>query len=286
VNKRVIESLIKAGAFDSIDSERARLVEELPEAMDLGQQEQRDRSLGQLGLFGSEEIGGGGANRKRKEVPAWEEKERLAHEKETLGFYLTGHPLASYLNELRHFSEYNTQNISDAPKNGTIRIGGIVEKIKLNTIKQGKQQGKKMANITLEDMEGHVEVTVFHKTFDKAAPYLEGIEPVLVLGNLETDNDAIKVRALEVIPLSEARRQWKGNLTVRVHTTDLARETLISLKKLLLKHKGKKECHFHFFLPDKRKVAIRIDHRIKIRPSEELVKKIEELVGENSVYYG
>ncbi len=287
VNKRVIESLIKCGAFDTINMKRAELMADLPTAMELGQQTQKDRSLGQMGLFGSEEIAASGpSSTNGREVPPWTERERLANEKETLGFYITGHPLESHLKELKQFSDYTSQNVFEAVKDETIHIGGIVGKVKVIVVKQGKQKGRKMANIMLEDMEGQVEVTVFASTYEEAAPYLEGMEPILITGNLDRENDPPKILAQKVVPLTEAKKGWEGNITVRLHTAGLDREALVNLKKILLKHKGGKECLLNFYLPDNRKIAMRTDHRIRITPSEELVSEIEELVGEHSVYFG
>ncbi len=170
VNKRVIESLIKCGAFDSIGPSRAQLLAGLEEAMEWSQGLERERSNPQIILFGGSQSGRGKAEPRLPVVPEWPESQRLAFEKETLGFYLTGHPLTRYAEALQRLTTTNTQQIREIADGQEIVIGGVVNTLKEITTKKGDR----MAFVTLEDLNGVVEVIIFAELYKNSYIAAEG----------------------------------------------------------------------------------------------------------------
>jgi DNA polymerase-3 subunit alpha len=199
VNRRVVESLIKAGAFDSLGLPRAHLMQDVDAALEAGQREQRDRAEGQASFF--DLLPAQPARAKPEPVavtPEWEDDQRLQFEKEVLGFYVSGHPLARYAAVVESLGITTTGEVAGKSAGSRVLLLGQVAALKETSTKSGNR----MAFATLEDMEGAVEVTVFPEPFKAAAELLRGREPVLVRGRVD-DSDkgravlAEDVRALE-----------------------------------------------------------------------------------------
>ena len=161
LNKRVLESLIKAGAFDSMGVKRTQLLAVLDRAMELGQKLQREADSGQHGLF----IGAADSPPPppfaMPEVPDWTEAERLAAEKEVLGFYVTGHPLEKYSQRLATMTKHDTSSIEEMEHDSTVTLAGILRGLRVKPSKKGDL----WASAQLEDLRGAVELLVFPKAY-------------------------------------------------------------------------------------------------------------------------
>jgi DNA polymerase-3 subunit alpha len=201
VNKRVVESLIKAGAFDSVNPERALMYTNVDRAMDWGQKKQREREVGQGGLFG---MMTGGSNGQDVLDPAepWAEGLKLKHEKETLGFYITGHPLRKYAAEVKTYSNATTGTLSEKPSGFDVAIGGIVSAVRHMRTKKGDP----MAVVQLEDWDGIVEVLIFPETYAKTQRLLETDAPIFVKGKLDNDEARPPSRSSPRISI-----RWNGS---------------------------------------------------------------------------
>jgi DNA polymerase III subunit alpha len=185
-NKKGLEALIKSGSFDSFGVARKVLFDQLEGSMNQAQKRKEEKEVGQNSLFGM--LGGGGGPIARgHEEPAgrpaaaaeWPEEEKLAFEKETLGFYITGHPLNRYAEDLERFAKANTATLG-RHVDQIVDIGGIVGQLKKSKIKKGPNEGKLMAKFILDDQHGSVEVVVFSDLFQKVARWLENGVPVLL----------------------------------------------------------------------------------------------------------
>lgn len=186
-NKKVIEALIKSGSFDSFGRTRKSLWDQLEPSMTSAQKRKEEKEIGQNSLFGMFGGGGGGgaaipvisAPIAATDADEWPEEEKLANEKETLGFYITGHPLNKYAADLEQFARANTANL---PRfvDQQVEIGGIVGQLKKSKIKKGPNEGKLMAKFVLEDQHGSVDVVVFSDLYAKVMRWLENGVPVLV----------------------------------------------------------------------------------------------------------
>jgi DNA polymerase III subunit alpha len=183
--------------------------------MEAGQKKQRDDAMGQGSLFGM--LGGAGPPlpaqvEKLPEMPDWPEAERLLYEKESLGFFVSGHPLERFTAELRQFANATVGKVQE--KNGTeITIGGIITALRpLKT-----KKGDRMCTFMLEDMEGAAEVLVFPKTYEQVQQFLANDVVVLVKGKAECEDDSkARILAAEVTPLDKARVAEARYVTIRV----------------------------------------------------------------------
>jgi len=185
-NKKVLEALIKSGSFDFVGETRKALLEQLESAADSAQRVKDEKERGQNSLFAM--LSGGqapspvpGTDRRGRlsSTGEWPDEEKLRYEKETLGFYVSGHPLNNYASELKLFSNANTENLHRFV-DSTVNIGGIVSQMKKSKIKKGPNEGKMMAKFVLDDQFGSVDVVVFSDLYAKYTKWLDNGVPVLV----------------------------------------------------------------------------------------------------------
>ncbi|MCP3676334.1 MAG: DNA polymerase III subunit alpha, partial [Deltaproteobacteria bacterium] len=199
-NKKVVESLIKCGAFDSTGASRAQLFESLVTAMEVAQGVQRDREQGQISIFAGLSKDSAAPAMVLPGIEEWPEKEKLNYEKEALGFYITGHPLLKYSKELALYASVDTESIRGCQNEETITIGGMVGGLKEITTRRGAR----MAFLDLEDLKGNVEVIIFADLFATVNCYLTTTSPLIITGRVDRDEERIKVIASDIYPLEEA----------------------------------------------------------------------------------
>lgn len=283
VNKRVVEALIKCGAFDSLQQKRAQLMAALEEAMEYGQKVQREKESGQESLFGSEEIvtQNGHAYGQLPDLEEWPENVLLANEKEAIGFYITGHPLARHSDAIRRFSTCDTAGLSERADKEEVTVCGIVTGIKLlNT-----RKGDRMAFVTLEDLSGFVEMVVFPETYTAAAELLNSEEPLLVKGTVDVGEDACKILVNEVLSLKE----YQGKNTRRVHfrltTPGLDDRQLRSLKEIMGRYHGECEALIHLVVPNRSETVISLPETLRLQASDQMIDDVEKLFGYNVVTF-
>jgi DNA polymerase-3 subunit alpha len=278
VNKRVVESLIKAGAFDSIDSGRALLYTNVDRAMDWGQRKQREKEVGQGGLFGAMS---GTAEEKQSLDPAepWAEGLKLKHEKETLGFYITGHPLRKYANEVKTYGNATTGVLSEKPSGFDVSIGGLVSALRLMRTKKGDQ----MAVVLLEDWEGLVEVLVFPDTFAKVQKLLEVDAPLLVKGKLDNDESTIKILASDIYPIERVKEVLSRTVTIRINSKLAPEDVAEQLQPIINEKRGAAEIIFELEFPGRFTALVRPNPYVKISPDREFVESVERICGRDTV---
>jgi len=278
VNRRVVESLIKSGSFDSLDNRRSALYAFIDQAMDLGQKHQRDREQGQsslLGLLGGDESGRRGATARLPDAPAWGEGERLAFEKESLGFFITGHPLERYQAELMQWATATTGKLPDMAER-EVTVGGIIAGLRLIKTKKGDR----MASFVLEDLEGGAECLVFPETYKKVAARLAEDQVVLVKGKSEVVEET-KARLLvtEVLPLEQAKLAEARYVTIRVPLEHWDRAKGERLRDILGAHRGECPVTLEMFRPGAYAVAVAPNPYYKVRPDAALRAELEGLLG-------
>ena len=281
VNKRVLESLVKSGAFDSLGKTRAQMMKELPAAMEQGQSKQRDRELGQASLLELFEEEQESASTAENSIPEWNEHDRLKNEKEAIGFYITGHPLERYQKDLSWFTDATSATIAEGSSPKAVSIAGIPIKVLPKTTRKGD----KMAIVTLEDLHGSLEVILWPETFAGVEKLLTDEEALLVKGEVDADSNLPKVIAQSVIPLSEAKAHWKGKVHINIRTPGLEKETLEEVKEILAAHKGNNETFIHFLFPDNHIRVLSVENHLRIQPSDEVIHEIESVLGEDTVRF-
>jgi DNA polymerase-3 subunit alpha len=313
VNKRVFESLSKAGAFDSLAAGdpalsslrpaalRPRLFAAIDAACDHGVRHQRDRDEGQAQLFGfsSDAHGADGqptTGLTLPEAPPWSEIDQLAFEKETLGLYWSGHPVDRFATDLKEFGARSTGELAQLPTNGSrsdgwgpggpkpiepdTSVGGIVAAIRqLRT-----RKGDRMAVFTLEDSHGGVEVIAFPEAFQRAASLIETGTLVLVRGKLERDDESVRILASEIMPLDRVREQLAREVAIRL-PVQAGRSVFEALGEVFSRHRGDRRVSFEIELPgDQKRLRVKADvSLIRVRPSSTLVAEVERIVGVGAV---
>ncbi len=280
VNKRVVESLVKSGACDSLSQNRAAMIEDIPHAIEMGQAKQRDHELGQSSMFEvfegeKEEISNASM------IQDWSDQERLRYEKETIGFYISGHPLEQFANELAWFADASSASILEANTGIEVSIAGIPSKI----LPKITKKGDKMAIVTLEDLRGSIEVILWPEIYATIENILSDDEPILVQGAVDSDGNQPKVIAKKVCLLKEAKNHWQGKVHIRFRTPGLEKDILISIKEILEKHKGDNEVFLEFLFPDNKTRKLSVGESLKIKPCDEIIKEIEVVLGEDSIRF-
>ena len=280
VNRRVLESLIKCGALDSTGAHRSQLMAVLDEAMEHGQKLGRDREGGQINMFGAfNESPAAAAAMTLPAVPPWSESDLLAFEKEALGFYITGHPLSRYSEDIKRLSTVDTVTLQAAADNMTVRLAGLPTEVKEKVTKKGDR----MAFVRLEDLKGSVELIVFPDCYAEAAAHLSGDTPVLVKATVDKDERGVKLKATKVLPLDDAAQHMTARLRVVLDAPGLDREKLVLLRQTLQKFPGACRVSLHLCVPGKGDAVLALPGPYRVEPSPALVEQVNGLFGHNVV---
>jgi DNA polymerase-3 subunit alpha len=285
VNKRVMEGLIKCGALDSTGAPRARMMAALDGAMEGGSQVARDRQAGQVSMF---DMLGGGPEKESGEVypdvPEWNEGDLLAHEKEALGFYITGHPLARFENEAKRYARNNTAELKELPDGREVTIIGVIRSKKISTTKRGDR----MAYLNIEDLQGTVEVIVFPELYKSSEVYLAGDIPLLVTGNIDKGEKGVKLKATRLASLAEMREKMTSRVDIRISATGIAPDDLMRLREVMLRHKGPTPVYLRINMPRHggEMLSVRAGKDHCVSPTEGLVNDVENLLGSGAVSFG
>jgi DNA polymerase III subunit alpha len=288
VNRRVIENLIKCGAYDSTQVSRARMLAALDDAMRAGQAHQRDQASNQIDIFAMLGTASKGAKKPGDAYAAvneWTAQEALAFEKEALGFYISGHPLDKYDRAIKRITSGTIAALKEKAASGEVRLGGVVSALKLRNTKKGDRY----SNFNLEDKTGFIEVIAWPDTYKKCAELLGADDPIFVKGRLEVGEDRMQVIANEVTPLGEAVKNQKngfGKLNgngERVHLyvreSDVSSEELIRLRDTLLDYPGRAVVFLHMLDAGQGETVIELPDQVRIASSPELEAAVEQLFG-------
>ncbi|HTG82520.1 MAG TPA: DNA polymerase III subunit alpha [Geobacteraceae bacterium] len=283
VNKRVAESLVKCGTFDSTGARRAPLMAALEDAMALGQKLQQERESAQVSLFGTAEIvkSNGNGRGKLPEMPEWDEKVKLGFEKEALGFFITGHPLSRYAADIKRFTATDTATLADLPDKSDVRICGIVANLKENITKKGDRMGFVM----LEDLVGSVEVVVFPDSYGKAVEYLKSDLPLMVSGTVDVGEKSTKIKAVDIVPLRELTERETKRVWFTLDTSGLERQQLEALKEVIGRHRGNCRSYLRLVIPNECSAVINLPDSCMVTASEDLSLEVESLFGYNAVSF-
>ncbi|MBI2209711.1 MAG: DNA polymerase III subunit alpha [Deltaproteobacteria bacterium] len=292
VNRRVVESLVKCGAFDSTGVSRARMIAALDEAMKAGQSYQKGRQSNQIDIFDT--LGVGGGNRSDQngdhypQAEEWPAQQQLAFEKESLGFYITGHPLDKYEGALRKWTTAAIVDIRERSSGGEVKVGGVVTALRLRNTKKGERY----ASFQLEDRTGFVEILVWPDVYRRCMETLVLDDPILVHGRLEVGEERVQIIANEVTPMAQAsqrapgpapKQPERGQNGERIHFYvrggEVTSEELGRLHETLLRYPGPCTVFLHLALPDKSETVIELPIHLKVARTPELLETVESLFG-------
>ena len=281
VNRRVLESLVKSGCFDLLDARRATLFVSVERAIEAGQRLQRDRERGQGTLFETEAAGAASAEAERlREAPDWGEGERLGYEKESLGFFITGHPLERVREELNRWATANSAELLRLTEAREVSLGGIITAVRLLKTRKGER----MATFTLEDVEGQVEALVFPETYRQLAGRLAEDQLVLVKGKAELlDEGKPRILVSEVQPLEEAKLSEARYVTIRVPLSAWAPSLGERLREVLGSHPGECPVTIKLVRPGVFSVAVSAGPAHRVRPDPDFKREVEALLGDGAL---
>ena len=269
VNKKVLESLVKAGAFDSLGITRASAMDSVTTLLNGS----GSRNSGQQSIFGEETF------EPEQSVGEWDETELLRNEKESLGFYITGHPLTKYDMMLTKFKARKTTALEHLPDRSDIVIGGILRSMKKKNV---KSTGDLMAYLTLEDDEGSVEVIVFPELYKNSVHVLRKDMLLLVKGTIDKDEKGVRVRAREVLNLEDAGKVNLKRMDISIDDSPGSSENLRSIKDLVIQYPG--DCQL-FLKIRLGKSQTLIATGFNIRPDNILLNRLEDMVGRGAVTF-
>ncbi len=286
VNKRVLEALIVAGAFDKLKGNRGQLLAAIPTALDFGSSFQKDRDAGQVSMFGSGDEGGA-LELPEPQLPDADPisySDLLKREKETLGFYMTGHPLKDYEDEIKSFStlHLDTEGIKLHSHDEKGVVGGIVVGVRRHIDKKGNP----MVFFQMEGFHGRTEVIVFSAVYATVSHLIVEDSAIMVSGKLDKSNENLpKIIADKVISAREAREKLTRSVHVRVETLGLEQAQLDNLKKLCADHSGPCSLILHMVAQNGDDHTIRAG-KIKVSHSSEFILRVRDIVGHDNVWLG
>jgi DNA polymerase-3 subunit alpha len=281
-NKKVIESLIKCGAFDGMGSTRYAMFHALDSVLERAATDQKERIEGQFNLFAVECAGG---NRGFNDVPIpdapeWEDLEKLQYEKEIMGFYVTGHPLMNYEDLIKRYASASSLNLADMQPNSTVKMAGLVKRIKEITTKKGER----MAFVSFEDLAGVTEMTVFSDLYLQCKDLLHSGEPLIVSGVREGDKETPKVLAQEIYRVEDAPKRLSRGVQIRISTRGTDPRQIKDLKKILKRHKGHLPVKVHVIIPNRSETVINLAS-VACEPSDSLMTEVRNMFGGDAVCF-
>jgi DNA polymerase-3 subunit alpha len=284
VNKRVLEALVASGALDSLGARRSQLSAAVDTALEIGQKRRVEREAGQASLFagGTTRAGEGRERDVLPDVPDWDERTRLAHEKATLGFYVTGHPLASYRELLADFATHASTGLEEPASGTDVAVGGVIT----DRRRRKSKKGAWWASFQLEDLDGLVEVLVFPKAYETCSALLENDRAVLVSGRVENDDDRPRILAEEITPLDELRERRAQAVQLRLDAAELDDDEVVArLRRAVESHRGDVALYLEVVRPGGFRMLARAEANLRVAPSRALSLALEQVLGPGRVHY-
>ena len=292
VNKRAVESLILSGAFDSLQGHRAQHAVNLDNIMRVAQNAQAERDRGQMSLFGNgEEMPT--ATVTLTDAPKYEPLERLKHEKEQLGFYVSGHPLEEYSDIIENYTSASTQTLVEHRIDSEVDVAGMITDVKNITTKKGDP----MAVIGLEDLEGAIEVVIFPEAYKTAGDLVEG-RVIWIRGKInvnqnsrnrrsengDAEREERQIQADRVIDIESVREQQTSALEVTIPESDVENvEKLEKLQEIARANKGDLDLILRLMSPRYGEVIARCAQKYSLANEPQVIEQVERLFGENCV---
>jgi DNA polymerase-3 subunit alpha len=280
LNKRVIESLIKAGAFDSLGARRSPHMAVLDRVMDLGQKRQRESNSGQHGLFMGDANVEPPPPLDLPDVPDWTESERLAGEKEVLGFYVTGHPLEKYMGRLATITRHDSSSLEELAHESPVTLAGILTNLRVRPSKKGDLWASGM----LEDNRGSVELLVFPQAYQQLQSVLKRDVALLIKGRVRhEENQRTKVVVNEARPLDAAVNGAQSRLRIRVNLAEAGEGLAGELADLLAAHPGNCPVILEVTRPGDFVANLRLNRPRAVKADEEVISRLRALCGESAI---
>jgi len=270
----VLESLIKCGAFDGFKLHRAHLVSILDQVLNHCSRLNRERQKGQISFFDMTDTDA--FNKKPDkllQIKEWPEPQVLAFEKDLLGFYISGHPLAKYARQIKKFRFVNIAQLKSLNDGQSIKLAGLIAKIKY-TLTRKKQE--KMAILKIEDLDGIIEVLVFPKVYKQVASLIKSNNVILLKGRLILKEEPPKIIAEDVLLLDRA---YSLVSAITIDLTGVKENLFNSLKERLLEFAGQTPVYFHLITKERTKKRILASNAYFVTINDDFINSIEQMLG-------
>ncbi|RMD47936.1 MAG: DNA polymerase III subunit alpha, partial [Ignavibacteria bacterium] len=278
VNKRVLEGLVLAGAFDSVSGSRAQNFAAIESALEFGNKYQSDKKKMANSLFGDATEEMEIPHPQLPDVPPWDDKTKLAKEREVLGLYLSDHPLSRYESEYRSFATVHLGEPETFKDGELVRAVGVITSMRTKIDKSGRQ----MAFFNLDDFTGSCECLMFSKVFAECSKYIYEESTVLVKGKVESSGDAIKLHVEEAFSLADAKKNLTKKLCIELVSNKNDVEDVVKLKNTFENYDGnipvvvvvrQNGTRRNFFT----------DYKISLK--DELIKEVSDIIGDENIFY-
>ena len=279
VNRKVVEALIKGGALDCLGMPRWDMLSSMPTVLEWAQRQQSDRRDGQISLFGGGAGGAAATTPKIDAAPAWESGEQLAFEKEALGFYFSSHPLTELQGVWRRVVSTTSRELQEYQGGESVTVGGIVTQHRSQLTKKGDR----MAFLTIEDLHGSFEVTVFPDLYRESAGACESDAPVIVRGKVESDGNSGRLVAQRIAPLKDAADLGDFRHLTLTLAGDLETDMLLKVRDRLAQAPGTCGVMLSLRFADGERMSLRAADRLNVAPSMNLLAELEGMLGANNV---
>jgi len=278
LNRRVLESLVKSGALDSLGSTRSSLWAEIDEALKEAQRLQRERSTGQNAFFATTPVSAPARERRHADVEDWSEDERLAGEYAMLGFYISGHPLDKYAGRLKEMSVVEIGSIEGRKNGAEITVAGVIA----GSRPMRSKRGARWAILNLQDQSGGIEALIFPEAFERLEPVLKGSQPLVVRGRVSVEEVGTRLAVSDAKPLEQMLQQRSpGQMRVRVDLSATDAEMLEELYQLIASRPGRCKVTFDLLGGDGTEATLEAASGVQADP--ELLERIRGLCGPDAV---
>jgi DNA polymerase-3 subunit alpha len=277
INRRVLEALIKAGALDEF-GERAALFAAIDPSLERGARAAVDRSAGQVSLFG-EDTGVAPESPTLPTTESWPERERLAGEKESLGFYLQGHPLDDHREKIEEVTSHGAGTL---PSQGEVAVGGMIASLK----RRRTRRGEWMATFTLEDTTGQAQVVVFPKLYAEVGEGLEEDQAVVVHARADSSEGDVRLFAERIVGLSEAEARPPDGITLTLDAEKAGEAVLDKISALLADRPGQTSVYFEVERANAFRVVLQAEPSRAVKADRSLLTELRALLGDDRARLG
>ena len=282
VNKGVIESLIKAGAFDPVYPNRGELFASVDVMLEKARNMQQDISTGQGDLFGASDKQFSRINIEPAPTADWTENVKLQYEKEVLGIYVSAHPLSRYAKDIEKFACTPIKDLENNVNGSPITLVGILNNVQ---IKQS-QKGNKFAQAAIEDLTGSLQVLLMPQTLSEYETLITSQEPVVITGTVEIENEKpSRMIAQKIFQFTQFQLTQISELHIIINPIGTNTELLEKIKKLLQRFQGNKPVYFHVRLPNGNENIIKANPLYHIKPDKKLMDGLTAIVGKDGITY-
>lgn len=281
INRRTFESLILSGAFDKLGPHRAALSKNLEDALKASDQHAKDAAMGQADMFGVLTESHEDVEKAYASTPRWSEKVILEGERETLGLYLSSHPISPYLKELAHYSATRLKDLVPNSRGQMSTVSGLLVSSRFAVTKKGNRLGI----ATLDDRSGRLDITLFGEALDKYADKLQKDTVIIVSGQVSFDefSGGLKMSVRELMSLDEARSRYAKSLAICLSEENMKPTFIRELKALLTPYSGGTLPIYVYYASTAGQCRVKMGVQWSVNPTDQLFTELAEKLGENAV---